>query len=164
MSILKHQSERNVVHIKCKEIYKQDADATIVNHIRKMYGNVCGQNGFSLRDSIQMIERSMGKLVTIDSQSCVEYNVAYEMDTIYPSPEDKYDCIVESQTKMGLIGYLDYSVSDDPPSLQNSPILFIIPVDFGGADKSPGDKIKVEVLDSRVKFQARQIQCVAKMI
>ena len=163
MNLLKHQSERGVIHIKCKDIYKQDVDTTIVNHLRRLYGDVCGKNGFTIGNTIQLIERSLGKLVTVDSQSCVEYNVSYEMDAIYPSPEDTYDCIVESRTKMGLIGFLDYSVNEDPPSLQNSPILFIIPVDFGGEGKSQGDKVKVQVLDSRIKFQARQIQSVAKM-
>lgn len=85
------------------------------------------------------------------------------MDAIYPSPEETYDCIVESNTKMGLIGYLDYKVGKEIVTLKNSPILFIIPVDFGGVDKTTGDKIKVTVLDRRIKFQSRQIQCVAKM-
>jgi hypothetical protein len=161
---MKHQSERGIIHIRCKDIYQKNIDATIVNHLRKLYGDVCGKNGFTIGDSIQLIERSLGKLVTIDSQSCVEYHVTYEMDAIFPTPEDTYDCIVDSHTKMGLIAYLDHSLGDDPPALKDSPILFIIPVDFGGTGKSKGDKIKVQVLDSRIKFQARQIQSVAKMV
>ena len=161
--LLKHQTERCIIHIKCRDVYQKDVNKTIVNHIRKLYGDVCGKNGFTLKPSIQIIERSFGKLVTIDSQSCIEYAVTYEMDAIYPSPEETYDCIVESNTKMGLIGYLDYKVGEEIVTLKNSPILFIIPVDFGGVDKTTGDKIKVTVLDRRIKFQSRQIQCVAKM-
>lgn len=161
---MKHQCERGIIHIRCKDIYKEDIGATIVAHLRKLYGDVCGKNGFTIGDSIQLVERSMGKLVTIDSQSCVEYRVTYEMDTIYPTPEDVYDCIVDNHTKMGLIAYMDHSLDEDPPSLKNSPILFIIPTDFGGVGKSKGDKLKVQVLDSRIKFQARQIQSVAKIV
>jgi hypothetical protein len=163
MNILKTQSERGVIHIKCRDLYKQDIDRTITDHLQKRYGDVCGKNGYVIGSSIQLIDRTIGKLVSIDTESCIEYRVTYKMQAIYPSPEDKYDCIIENNTKMGLIAYLDYSQNDEQVTLKNSPILFIIPVDFGGSGLTVGDKATVSVLDSRIKFQSRQIQCVAKI-
>ena len=163
MNLLKTQSERIVLQIPCRDIYKADVEETVLRHLRNIYGDACGKNGFVLANSIQLNERSLGKLVSVDSKSCIEYEVSYTCSTIYPSPDDIFDCIVESNTKMGLIAYLDHNVTEEEPCLQNSPILFIVPVDFGGVDKQAGDKIKVSVMDSRIKFQSKQIQSVAKM-
>ena len=163
--IFKTQRDRVTVQIKSKDICQGEPNVVITEHLRKLYGNVCGKHGFAIKPSIHLLDRTLGKLVSVDSVSCIEYDVTYKMDAIYPATEDEYECVIENQTKMGLIAYLDYSPDDEPVSLKTSPILFIIPKQLGGdMEAKLGQKLKVSVLDSRIKYQSRQIQSVAKIV
>ena len=63
---------------------------------------------------------------------------------------------------MGVIGYLEYNSC----TIEDSPILFIIPNESFTEDKldniHPNDKIKVKILDTRIKFMNKQIQVVSE--
>ena len=163
--MIKQQRDQVTVQIKSKDICQGDPNVVITEHLRNLYGDVCGKYGYVIKSTIHLLNRNVGKLVTVDSVSCIEYNVVYKMDVIYPSPDDEFDCVVENKTKMGIIAYLDYSLNDSPVSLETSPILFIIPNQLGGdASVQSGQKLKVSVLDSRIKYQSKQIQSVAKIV
>lgn len=163
--MIKQQRDQVTVQIKSKDICQGVPNVVITEHLRNLYGDVCGKYGYAIKSTIHLLNRNVGKLVTVDSVSCIEYNVVYKMDVIYPSPDDEFDCIVENKTKMGIIAYLDYSLNDSPVSLETSPILFIIPNQLGGdTSVQSGQKLKVSVLDSRIKYQSKQIQSVAKIV
>ena len=65
---------------------------------------------------------------------------------------------------MGIVAYLDHNVE----SVSDSPVLFIIPKQFIDEDTidkfKKNDKIKIKVLDTRIKFQSKQIQVVGEYI
>ena len=93
------------------------------------------------------------------------------MKTIYPSKHDEYECIIDSISKMGIIGYLDYNTEEEEEeiNIKNSPLLIIIPLEYIKKDKQIddyhiNDKIVVSVLDSRVKYKSNQIQVVAEIV
>ena len=127
--------------------------------------NVCGKYGYVLPDSINIIKRSIGKLVIHDGVSMIQYNLTYKMKTIYPNKGDIYDAEINNITKMGIISYF-YSNSEGTHDLKNSPLLIITPHPYieDISIYKPGMKIKIEVLDKRIKYRSKQIQVVGKIV
>ena len=160
------------VHIPIQKITKtKNIDGLITYHLKNLFEGVCGKEGYVVKNSIFVVQRSIGKIVTIDSKSKIQYDVTYKLKTIHPSKDDEYECIIDSISKMGIIGYLDYNTEEEEEeiNIKNSPLLIIIPLEYIKKDKQIddyhiNDKIVVSVLDSRVKYKSNQIQVVAEIV
>ena len=160
------------VHIPIQKITKtKNIDGLITYHLKNLFEGVCGKEGYVVKNSIFVVQRSIGKIVTIDSKSKIQYDVTYKLKTIHPSKDDEYECIIDSISKMGIIGYLDYNTEEEEEeiNIKNSPLLIIIPLEYIKKDKQIddyhiNDKIVVSVLDSMVKYKSNQIQVVAEIV
>ena len=159
------------VHIPIQKITKtKNIDGLITYHLKNLFEGVCGKEGYVVKNSIFVVQRSIGKIVTIDSKSKIQYDVTYKLKTIHPSKDDEYECIIDSISKMGIIGYLDYNTEEEEEiNIKNSPLLIIIPLEYIKKDKQIddyhiNDKIVVSVLDSRIKYKSNQIQVVAEIV
>lgn len=165
--ISKHELKITTIHIPSKDIYRtKDIDGLIKFNLKKQIENVCGKYGYVLENSVSIVKRSIGKIVTHAGISNIEYNITYKMDTILPCKGDVYEAVVDSITKMGIISYLQME-STKFNSIKESPLLIIVPqmyLDKELDSYSKGQKIKVEVLDKRVKYRAKQIQVVGKIV
>jgi len=165
--ISKQELKNTTIHIPSKDIYRtKDIDGLIKFNLKKQIENVCGKYGYVLENSVLVVKRSIGKIVTHAGVSNIEYNITYKMDTILPCKGDVYEAIVDSITKMGIISYLKME-SSKFNSVKESPLLIIVPqmyLDKELDSYSKGQKIKVEVLDKRVKYRAKQIQVVGKIL
>ena len=68
---------------------------------------------------------------------------------------------------MGLIGYLE-TVQDKKYTIKNTPIIFIIPKEYLSDNLNDTfqakQKIKIEVLEARIKYKSSQIQVVGKLV
>ena len=160
----KEQLISETIMIKSSNLLKvKNIDGYILYYLKNNYENICHNNGFVLPDSTELIQRSYGKVVSNNNQNYIQYNVNYKNKSIIPTPDDIFDCIVDSKTKMGIIGFLKYK---DISEVKDSPILFIVPTEFIKNDKNinKGDLIKVKVLDTRIKFQSKQIQVVGEYV
>ena len=108
-----HISEQlltTTIHIKSSDIYKtKNLDGLIKHHLKKLNEGYCGKYGYVIPNSIKIVKRSIGKAVTHNTESKVEFGVVYKMKTILPCKGDKYDCIIESITNMR---FKDYKKSD----------------------------------------------------
>jgi len=149
-------------HLDLNDINKtKNIDGLLAYKLKKTNENVCHKNGFVLKDSLKIINRSMGKLITHNHKSAIEYNVTLKLNVIYPSPKDIFEVKIDSITKMGIVGF----INDEKYDIENSPILFIVPnkyiekIDLLSKDM----KINVEVLQSRIKYRSKQIQVVGKL-
>jgi len=167
---LHSQIETTTLHLK-SPFRREDLSSQIESQLKALHEGVCGKYGYVIRDSVKLIDRSMGNILSVDSESYVEYRVSYEMKSIYPCKGDIMECKIDNITKMGALGYLDWSGdsgdsgdSDDPVSLKTSPIIFIIPEkfldDIPDNMKSQGKTIDIVVLDCRIKYRSTQIQVV----
>jgi len=165
--ISKPELKNTTIHVPSKDIYRtKDIDGLIKFNLKKQIENVCGKYGYVLENSVSVVKRSIGKIVTHAGVSNIEYNITYKMDTILPCKGDVYEAIVDSITKMGIISYLKME-SSKFNSVKESPLLIIVPqiyLDKELDSYSKGQKIKVEVLDKRVKYRAKQIQVVGKIV
>jgi DNA-directed RNA polymerase subunit E'/Rpb7 len=166
-NISKQELKTTTIHIPSKDIYRtKDIDGLIKFNLKKQFENVCGKYGYVLEDSITVVKRSIGKIVTHNGISNIEYNITYKMNTILPCKGDVYEAVVDNITKMGIISYIKME-STKFNSIKESPLLIIVPqmyLDKELDSYSKGQKIKVEVLDKRVKYRAKQIQVVGKIV
>lgn len=168
MTIEKEQIISNTVSIQTKSIFRsKNIDSYLKYYLKKKYEGKCYQNGYIIPDSLEMIQRSVGRIKTIDRQNYTNFEVTYKIKSIIPSNEDIFMCIINSVTKMGIVAYLDYKEKKES-DIQESPLLFIIPKEYFEEEQMEkmeiGDKIKVKVLDTRIKFMAKQIQIIGEPI
>ena len=146
----------------------KDIDNIVLLKLKKLFEGYCKDNCFVLNNSINMINKSLGKIETHENKNIIKYDVKYSCDIISPSKGQEIDIIVNSVNKMGIIGYIKidekYSKSDKP--FENSPLIIIIPEDLINNinDVNIGQKIKASILDYRIKFRNEQIQIICKMV
>jgi DNA-directed RNA polymerase subunit E'/Rpb7 len=140
-----------------------DINQLILHTMKQRYEGVCNKDGYIKKDSIELVERSIGEIKTIDSQSFVVYNITYRADVLSPAQGVKLDIIVDSITKMGVVGFIQLAEDD---TIKESPFIVIVPKEFFTDDMfedvKVNDNLQVEIEAFRVKYRASQIQVVAK--
>ena len=143
---------------RCKNI-----DGLIKYKLKKEHEKLCNKHGYVLENTLKVVNRSIGKVVTHDNMSMIEYNITMKLNVIYPCEKDIFTVKIDNITKMGIIGYLDDK--DNKYNIENSPILFIVPSGYIEDIESlkKDMKIEVEVLQSRIKYKSKQIQVVGKL-
>lgn len=165
MEYEKTQMFSETIVIKSHDLLKsKNIDGYILNHLKKNE-NKCHNNGYIIPDTTEIIQRSIGKISSINNQNFIQFNVNYKCNLIIPAPDDLFKCKVENITHMGVVAYLEYK---DVKSIKDSPILFIVPKQFIDEkmieDINKDDIITIKVLDTRIKFQSTQIQVIGEFI
>ena len=164
MSYINEQLLTSSIYIPIHKLTKtKNIDGLIKNELKKNNENLCNENGFVVENGINIINRSYGDVLTIDGDSVINYNITYKIKTINPQKDDLIEeCVVNSISKMGIISYINY---EDKDNIKDSPLLIIVPNEYiNDNDIKINDKINVSVLDSRIKYKAKQIQVVAKIV
>ena len=124
--------------------------------------NKCGTHGYVKKDSVKIIQRSYGKFKLIDNRCVLLYDIIYSIDSIYPLKSDILECVISNSTKMGCIAYMEHK--NEEYTLKTSPLLIIIPMNYIEREYKPNERINVEVITSKIKYNAKQIQVIAKPI
>ena len=154
------------IQINASDIYRtKNIDGLIKYKLKEQLEGVCGKYGYVIKDSISIINRSIGKAITHNEQSKIEYNLTYKMKVILPCSSEIFTCKIDSITKMGIIAYM--KIDDDiNNTIKESPILFIVPQEYIEDDIDMYKKdqiINIEVLQKRIKYRTKQIQVVGKI-
>jgi len=161
MDYIKEQLLTTTCQLHSRQISKdKNIDGLLKHKLKNEYENVCNKHGYVLKDSIQIVNRSVGKLVN-HNESMIEYQITIKTKVIYPCVKDIFACEIDNITKMGAIGCLTGSYT-----IEDSPIIFIIPTEYiNDIDNLlVKSKVKVEVIQSRIKYKAKQIQVVGKLV
>jgi len=161
MAYIKEQLLTTTCQLDSRDISKtKNIDGLLKHKLKKEYENVCNKHGYVLKDSLQIKSRSIGKLVN-HSESKIEYQITIKTNVIYPCEKDIFTCKIDNITKMGAIGCLTGSYT-----IEDSPIIFIIPTEYiNDIDNLlVKSQVTVEVLQSRIKYKAKQIQVVGKIV
>ena len=142
-----------------------DINKTLYKLLTKKYEGVCNKDGYVQKDSLQIINRSIGEVKTINNTSYIVYNITYKGNIYSPVTQTRFNIIVNSITKMGIVGYLKDKEDD---TIENSQFIVIVPKEYFNEgsieDISVNDPLKVEVIDSRIKYMSKNIQIVAKPV
>ena len=143
---------------------KGDISKLILYNIKKRYEGVCNKDGYIEKDSIELINRSIGESRIIDNKSYIIYHITYKACIVSPSIGNVLKCIVNSNNKMGLIGCIK---KKDTDSIKDSPFIIIVPAEFYDdpdilSTIKIGDTVEVKIENFRTKYLAKQIQIVAR--
>jgi len=143
-----------------------DINKLILFILKKKYEGVCNKDGFILKDSITLVNRSIGEIRTINNKSIINYKITYRADIITPSINDKFICHVDTINKLGVIAYIKLH---DDDNMKESPFIIIIPKEYIDDEEtyksiSVNDKITIQLKSFRIKYLAKQIQIVATLV
>jgi len=142
----------------------KNIDGLLLYKLKRRLEKKCCECGYVLENSLSIVERSIGKIRSVDGSSMIQYDLNYKVKTINPFKDEEYECIVDSITKMGIISYIRLN---DDDKIDVTPLLVIIPKDYISEERFTkieiGQKIKVSILDSRMKHLSENIQAVGKL-
>lgn len=142
-----------------------DVNETLLKIIKRNFEGVCNKGGYVMKNTIELVNRSIGKVQTIDNISYINYNITYSCNIIIPSVDTEYECIVDSKSKVGLIAYIKIEETD---TIKESPFIIIVPKEYVTDDKyesiNNNQKIKIKVRSFRIKYLAKQIQIVGSLL
>lgn len=142
-----------------------DINELLYKYLKQKYEGVCNKDGYVQKDSLQIMNRSIGEVKTINNTSYIIYNITYKANIYSPVKGTQLDVCVNSVTKMGIIAYLK---DKDEDSIETSPFIIIVPREFFADDSvddyNTNDTLKVQIEDSRIRYMSKNIQIVAKPI
>ena len=150
------------LHVNSNDIRSTMGDA-IDHKLKKEMEGMCCDDGYVMKDSVDIIERSMGKIVNVNNHSKVLYTIKYTCSILSPVKGCEIDCYINSVTKIGAVAFIKHGAQVD---FRESPLLIIIPKVYSpSADTLEENKrFKVEVVATRLKYKSAQIHVVAKLV
>jgi len=141
----------------------KDLNRLILHKLKEKYENVCTEHGFIIPNSIDLINRKLGKINTINNVSYISYIVRYSADIIYPSEGDKLNIKVDRVNKMGVLGYIELDNND----FESSPLIVIVPNEYFTEETrdinsiTKNQTINVTIIGCRIKYGNKKIQIIA---
>lgn len=154
------------VDIEAQNLHK-DISNEIYNRLKFKIEGVCSEEGYTLKDSIVIIKKDLGKVVAYESKSFVRYTVTYKAKVLSPKSGDVMEMYVGSINKMGLLCYIKIKESDKPT---DSPIIAIVPLDYiensdyNINDINVGQTLKIRVLGSEARYLSTTIKAVGELV
>ncbi len=127
-------------------------DLLVENKLKEKYGDTCLKEGYLFKDTIQLIERSLGVIDPEYFTGFLKFQVRFKSEVCYPIKGQKVLCTVESTNKLGI------KAISEP--------LHIILARQHHPDKTEfdkikiGDKIFIKVLGSRYSLYDKQIDVI----
>ena len=153
----------DTIHLNPKDLNVKNINGLILVKIKQLRENKCNSVGYILKNSVNFINKTIGKISTIDTYSKIVYNVRYECEVLNPSIGDDIECYINDISKMGIIAYIKLPNSEK--LFQNSPLIIVIPLEhIKHIDKyNINDEINIKVIASRIKFNSNKIQIIGKI-
>ena len=150
--------------VKASQVNK-NIDNVIKDNLKEQLEGLCYEDGYIVKDSVQIIKKSIGKIVVNDNVSAVSYSIKYKAKIISPSVGDIIESYVSNVNKMGVVAYIKLNDGD---SSDDSPMVIMIPKEYFDMsilnidDINVGQKINIVVVGSRIKYRSEKIQIIAK--
>tara|TARA_B100000902_G_C26999983_1_gene759400 strand:+ start:144 stop:653 length:510 start_codon:yes stop_codon:yes gene_type:complete len=144
----------------------KNIDTVIKENLKEQLEGLCYEDGYIVKDSVKIINKSMGKIVVNDNVSSVSYSIRYKAKIISPSDGDVIESYVANTNKMGIVAYIKLSEGD---SSDESPIVIMVPKEYfdmsiyNFEDINVGQKLNVVVVGTRIKYRSEKIQIIAKL-
>ena len=145
----------------------KNIDNVIKDNLKEQLEGLCYEDGYIVKDSVKIINKSMGKIVVNDNVSSVSYSIKYKAKIISPSDGDIVESYVSNVNKMGVVAYIKLSDGD---SSEDSPMVIMIPREYfeqsiyNFDDINVGQKLNVVVVGSRIKYRSEKVQIIAKPV
>jgi DNA-directed RNA polymerase subunit E'/Rpb7 len=130
-------------------------DELLLNKIKNRLGNKCSKHGYINKDSIKLIERTIGKINSSHFNGNVIFDLKLEVDICKPAEGDIIEVKVIGRNKMGILA-------------QNLPMIVALSKihhdDYEKFDSiQQGQTIKVKVIDSKFQLNDSEIHIIARL-
>jgi len=164
MSYISEQLLQTVLVLDPRDI-TNDIDNLVKNKLKDNIEGKCHEDGYIIRDSVRIIKRNIGSIVTDNGKSVIKYPISYRAQLIYPTEGDEITMYISNINKMGVVGYIKLNEGDKS---EESPLIIMIPKEyFEGSSKNIhdltiGQRLVVNVVGSRIKYHSENIQVIAK--
>lgn len=147
------------VSINASDLNK-NIESIIEKKLKDNYEGKCCKDGYIKKDSIEIVNRSLGRIDPGQFNGSITYNIEYSADICNPSEKQLIDCNAVSINKIGVL-----CMSDN----ENQPFKIIIPRQ-NHLDNPlfkeiiEGSKIQIEVIGSRFEINDSFISIIGKLV
>ena len=144
-----------------KKYKKDNINSRIRESILEKYGDKCQKYGLLIKDSIKIIERSIGMFNDGHLNSSLTMNIVFEAKVCNPPEGLIIQCTVISSNKMGILA----SIGED---LNKSPLIILLARQHHIDNKyfksiKKGKQIYAVVIGKKYDLNDKQISLVAKL-
>ena len=166
MSYISEQLLTSVLILNPNDL-NSDIDSIVRIKLKENIEGKSYEDGYIIEDSVRIIQRSMGKMVTNGKKSEIKYLIKYKAKVVSPSTNDEINIIISSINKLGIIGYIRLNEGD---TSEESPMLIMVPKEYFSEytrnfdDLTVGQKMDVITIGVRSKFNSSNIQVIAKPV
>ena len=149
-SVLTH-----VVYLPANRI-GNNLDDIILNSLQREVGNRCTTFGYIDRDSIAILQRSIGKVNSVHLNGSVSYDISYRANLCNPDEGSTVECEVKSINKMGILA-------------DKHPLTIVLArqhhQEVESFDKvKVGEVVQVKIIGKRFELNDEQITAIGKLI
>ena len=177
LSYINLQKLSKKINIEPNELNK-NINETIYLKLIELNEGFCIDEGYIIKNSIKIINKSMGHIINLNNKSVIQYIINYSAIIISPKENDIINCYIDNINKLGIIAYIklcelvntidniSINLDNSLDSLINSPLIIIIPeTDIDDIDKyNKNDNINIKVNAVRIKYNSDKIQLIGSMI
>ena len=135
---------------------KDSIEDKLLQKLKNKLGDKCSKYGYIQKQSIKIVNRSLGEIISRHFNGKLTYNIKLEVDICCPSKNDIITCKVIAKNKIGIL-------------CQNKPLVVILSKDIHVNNEQfnsikENDIISVKILDYKYNYSDDQIQVVATLI
>tara|TARA_Y100001935_G_C16986512_1_gene351365 strand:- start:55 stop:594 length:540 start_codon:yes stop_codon:yes gene_type:complete len=177
LSYINLQKLSKKINIKPDELNK-NINEIIHSKLKEFNEGYCVDEGYIIKNSIDIINKSIGHIINLNNKSFIQYLVNYTAIILSPKEDDIINCYVDNINKLGIIAYIKLSellntldnssinLDSNIDNFINSPLIIIIPeTDIDDIDKyNKNDNINIKVNAVRIKYNSDKIQLIGSMI
>ena len=174
LSYISTQKLTEKINLKPSELNK-NINEIIFYKLKNKNEGLCNNDGFIINNSIEIINKSIGNIVNLNSKSYIQYNINYTATILSPKEDDIINCYIDNINKLGIVAYIKLSELLDTLSINldkigdtftDSPLIIIIPeINIDDITKyNINDNINVKVNAIRIKYNSDKIQLIGSLI
>ncbi len=135
---------------------ENNIDDILLEKIKNKLGNKCHKEGFIEKDSINILKRSMGNIISSHFNGNIIYTIQINAKICNPVQGEEIICTVKGKNKMGILAEVS------PLIIALTKIHHKDESVFDTLDEN--DKIKVKVICSQFQFNDTNINVLAHLL
>ena len=176
LSYINTQKLTKIINIKPNEL-NQNINEIIFLKLKEFTEGFCINEGYVITDSINIINKSIGKIINLNNKSYVQYSINYSAIILSPNKDDIINCYIDNINKLGIVAYIKLSelikstdininIDNEIDTFSNSPLIIIIPeTNIDDITKyNKNDNINIKVVAIRIKYNSDKIQLIGSLL
>lgn len=143
-------------NISPSDTVNMDINKFLLEKVKSKIGDKCHKDGYIKKDTISIVERSIGKIISSHFNGDIVFNLRLSVDVCKPVQGDKITCTVVGKNNAGIMA------QNEPLFIALSPFYHSNTEIFDSIKEN--DNIVVEVIASQYEFNDENIQVIGKLV